>query len=141
MSRKFCSCVFRMFVNAVTSFGTECKLQVNRKLPPMSTSDPRDPPLSSTASLRIAAGPRTAAPPKYCFSRTLPLAIPWTKSQCGACSVAIPQTKRRRAIFFFAFCSSGGPGSVGRWRASPLLSHFSKNGSLGACDPDLAMRP
>ena len=34
-----------------------------------------------------------------------------------------------------------GPGSVGRWRASPLLSHFSKNGSLGACDPDLAMRP
>ena len=124
-------------------FWNRILLQVNRKLPTMSTSDPRDPPLSSTASVRIA-GPRTATSPKLCLSRTLPLAIPWKKSQCGVCSVAMPQRKRRRAIFFFAFCSSGTWQCWALARLSavvPFLSHFSKNGSLGACDPDLAMRP
>ena len=66
-------------------------------------------PISSTSPYLSTSPtfPTVATAPKECLSVTLPLAVPWKKSQCGVCSVAMLQRKRRRAIFFLAFCSSG----------------------------------
>ena len=65
-------------------------------------------PISSTSPYLSTSPtfPTGATAPKECLSVTLPLATPWKKSQCGVCSVAMLQRKRRSAIFFFAFCSS-----------------------------------
>ena len=130
-------CVVRMLCSAVTCFENRM-LQMNRKLPTMSTSDPRDPSVVFDRKCAHCGSPNCDSNQIVPFGdtpacNTAEKVSMWCSFYCDAAD------ELQTCYLLLGILFERDLAALGRWRASPLLSHFSKNGSSRACDPHPAM--